>query len=135
FSATRARFLLRHPHASELWIGEKRIRNIAIHGGQILALDEIAVDDLVIVVGNMRERRPALPVAQRPASWHTVFQPAIHFDIATRIKRNSGFVNAEIIGIRNASGSREKVRAMKGLRTGGCFNGEDNFAVLLFYFL
>ena len=60
---------------------------------------------------------------------------SFHFDIATRIKRNSGFVNAEIIGVRNAAGGCEKVRATKGLRTGGCFNREDNFAVALFYFL
>src|ERR1700721_4448149 len=67
-AAAGARFLLRHPHASELWIGEKRIRNTPIYGRQILSLDKIAKDDLVIVVGNMRERRAALHVAARPDS-------------------------------------------------------------------
>ena len=134
-AAAGARFLLRHAYASELWIGEKRIRNVAIHSREILALDEIAVNDLVVVVGNVRERRTAFHVAERPDSRDAGLKLFVHFDVAARIERNSGFFNSEIVGVRDAAGGGEKVRAAKGLRTGCWLDGEGNFTVLLFDFL
>ena len=62
----RPRLPLGQADAAQLRVGEDGVGHQAVVGGEVLALDQVGVDDLVVVVGDVRERRAALDVAQRP---------------------------------------------------------------------
>src|SRR5690242_16996629 len=67
--ALRASLFSRHPHAAELWIGEHAIRDQPVFRVEIFPFYDVCIDDLKVVVGNMRESGPAFAIAECPDSW------------------------------------------------------------------
>ena len=84
------------PTPPKLRIGEDAVRYEPIFGGEIFFFDQIAVDDLKIVVRNVRESRAPIAIAERPDAGNVCFQAAIHFDKTIFIGFNAGFFETEI---------------------------------------
>src|SRR5439155_7971657 len=82
FETFGAGFLLGHANAAELRIGENAGRNEAIFNREIFPFHQIAVNNLEIVVGNVRESGAALAIAEGPDAGNIGLEPAVHFDVA-----------------------------------------------------
>src|SRR5256885_5188813 len=61
-----ASFFLGHADAAKLRVGEDAVRHGPISDREILPFHQIAVNDLEIVVGDVRESRTALAIAEGP---------------------------------------------------------------------
>ncbi len=108
FVAFRARFLFRYADDAELRIRENAIRHDAVFNREIFSFNEIAVNNLKIVVGNVREGRTSLAISQRPDAGNICFEAAIHFDKSIFVRDDAGFVEAEVACVWTAtSGSQE----------------------------
>src|SRR6266566_8906345 len=105
------RFLLSHSHATELGIGENRIGHEPVLSAQVLAFDQVPIDDLEVVVGDVSEGGAALHVAQGPDARDVRLQAAIDLDETTLLGLNSGLVQVQLVGVGLSSGSDKQVRA------------------------
>ena len=106
-----ASFAFGNSDASELGIGEKSVGEITVLDGLVFSLDEVGVDDLVVVIGNVGECRTALDIAERPNSRDVGFHSRIGFNIAAIVRGDSGFGQIQIGGVGLAAGSNQKMRA------------------------
>src|SRR6266852_3270841 len=82
-----------------------------IFGREILPFHQIAVNDLEIVVGDVRESRATLAIAEGPNARNVRLEAAVHFDRATLVPFDAGFIQAEIVRIRSASRGDQEMRA------------------------
>src|SRR5262249_50826690 len=96
--------LLGHADAPELRVGEHGVGHEPAVGRELLAFDQVAVDDLVIVVGDVRECRAALDVAQGPDARHVRLQPAVDADEAVAVQLHPGVLQPQVVGVRAAAG-------------------------------
>src|SRR5260370_2217924 len=106
-----AGFFFRHADAAELRIGEDAVRHGPIFGCEILSFHQIAVNNLEIVIGDVRESRAALAVAEGPNAWNVCLKAAIHFYKDTLAGFDSGLVEPEIVCIWTAPGGDQGMRA------------------------
>src|SRR6266404_2602634 len=114
FEAFSAGFLLGHANAAELRIGENTGRDEPVLNGEILPFHQIAVNDLKIVVGNVRECWAALAVAKSPDARNVCLQPTVHFNIAALVGFDACFVETEIVRVWKAAGGDQEMRAGDG---------------------
>src|SRR5215469_2083058 len=70
--------LFRHADSTKLRIGEDAVRHEAVIDREVLSLDQVRVDDLEVVVGNVGKGRSPLYIAQRPDAVHIRFEAAVH---------------------------------------------------------
>ena len=92
-------------------VGEDAVRHGPISDREILPFHQIAVNDLEIVVGDVRESRTALAIAEGPNTGNVRLEAAVHFDKATLVGFDAGFIEAEIVRISRASRGDQEMRA------------------------
>src|SRR5260370_26498674 len=92
----------------------------------------MAVNDLEMVVGDVRESRATLAIAEGPNARNVRLEAAVPFDRATLVPFDAGFIQAEIVRIRSASGGDQEMRA--GDAGWACSSAESKMdsAVLVF---
>src|SRR5206468_10488924 len=111
------RFLFRHSNATKLGIGENRIGHDPVLSAQVLAFDQVPIDDLEVVVGDVSESGTALDVAQGPDARDVRLQAAIDLDEAALVSLNSCLVQVQLVGAGLPSGGDQQVRADERGRT------------------
>ena len=77
----------------------------------MVVVEQVGGDDLVVVVGRVRERALAVAVAQRPDPRNVGAQLIINGDVAMRVDRDTGLVEPEIVGVRPTPDRDQKMRA------------------------
>src|SRR6266850_78960 len=108
FVAFRTRFFFRHADTAELGIGEQTVRHEAIVNREIFSFHEIAVNNLEIVVGNVRESGAAFAIAERPNSRDGGLEAAVYLDEAIFVRDDAGLVETELAGVwTTSSGDQE----------------------------
>lgn len=115
-SPARARLGLVHADAAQGGIHEEAIDGDPIeHAAPLLfedvALEEIARDDLVVVVGGVGEGAAPVALAERPHPGHAGLEPIVHLDRAIAAEAQASRVRAEIVGVRRAPHRDEEVAA------------------------
>src|SRR5437667_6096573 len=126
------RFLFRHSNSTELGIGENRIGHNSVVDGQALAFDQVPVDDLEVVVGDVSEGGTALDVAQGPDARDVRLQAAIDLDEPALVGLDSCLVQVQLVGAGLPSGSDQQVRADERGRTIAPVDREAYAAVFTF---
>jgi hypothetical protein len=127
-----AGFFFGEADAAELRIGKNTVGYEAVFCGQMLAFDEIAVDDLKIVVGDMREGGAAFAIAEGPEAGDIGFEAGIYVDKAALVGFNAGFVKIEVGGVRTAAGGDQEMGTGDVRGTAGGFEREGDAAVFVF---
>ena len=82
-----------------MWIDENRVGHEAFVGSCIAAFEQIRSDDAKVVVGNMRELRPAFDIAQRVHSRDVRLEFVIDLDISLLVRFNSSRREIQIFSI------------------------------------
>ena len=110
-AAGLAHFGLGHAAAAERRIGVERIGRDAVADAALLAVEQVRRDDLEVVIGGMRERAASVAVAEREDARHIGAQLIVDRDVAARVGRNAGLVEAEIVGVRPPPDREQQMRA------------------------
>ena len=101
----------RHANAAERWVDVHGVRLDAVRHPARIVIQQVGRDDLVVVVGRMRERASPIAIAQGPDAGDVGAQLLIDADIPARISLNAGLVQAEIIGIGYTPHCQQQMRA------------------------
>ena len=78
----------------------------------LLAVEQVRGHDLEVVVGGVGEGAAAVAVAERPDARHVGRELVVDRDVAARVDRDAGLVEAEIVGVR-AGGRPRAARASR----------------------
>ena len=96
FFSGGARLSFGDSNSPQLRVGEECVGEITVLDGLIFPFDQVGVDDLVVVVGDVGERWATLDVAQGPNSRDVGFHARIGLDVAAIVSGDSGFSELQI---------------------------------------
>src|SRR5438128_12614478 len=82
----RASFRFGQANPAQLWIDKDRIGHLTIGSRGVLLFEEIGADDTEIIIGNMRERRSALDVAECVDTIGRSFEAVVYLDEAASVR-------------------------------------------------
>ena len=99
-TAAGARFPLGHADASQRRIDEQAITENAVGYPTGFAVEQVAGDDLEIVVGRVSESASAVTVSKSPDARDVGLQLVVHLDVAVIIDGDPGALEPEVIGVR-----------------------------------
>src|SRR5215475_2670937 len=97
----------------------------------MIAVEEIVSDNLVVVVGSVRESATAITVSEGPDAGHAGLQLIVNEDVAAVVRRNASLVEVQVARIRNASHCQENMSAQYFRRTFLAIDADGNMAVAL----
>ena len=122
--------LLGHADAGERRVDVERVAVDTVRDAARVAVQEVGGDDLVVVVGGVREGAAAVALAQRPHAGDGGLQPVVHGDDAAPVDLDAGGVQAQVVGVRAPSHRQQQVRSDHA-RFPGCAvqRGGDRVAV------
>ncbi len=106
-----ASFFFGEAYTAELRIGEDAVRDEAVFNSQILSFDEIAVNNLEVIVRDVGERGAAFAIAESPNARNIGLEAAVHFDEAVLVGFNACFVEGETVGVGTATSGDQEMRA------------------------
>ena len=92
--------LLGHADAPQRRIDEQAITGNPVAHPAGFAVEQIAGDDLEIIVGRVSESASAVTVSKSPDARDVGLQLVVHLDVAAMIDGDSGAVEPEVIGVR-----------------------------------
>src|SRR5580658_657162 len=94
-------------------------------------VEEIVRNDLVVIIGSMREGTAAVAVPQRPDAGHVRLQLIIHGYVAAVVGGNSSLVQSQVAGVGSTSNSQQNVRAYNFRRTFFACKADGDAAIAL----
>ena len=100
-----------HAGSSQRRIRIKRVGVDAIGHATPITVQEVGGDDLIIVVGCVRESSPAVAFAQRIDAGHIGAELIVDLNITALIDRDAGLFQTEIIRVGRAADGEKQVRA------------------------
>ena len=103
-------------NAAEL-VGEDCAGDQAVVGYGGFSFNQVGVDDLVIVVRDVRKGRAALDISQGPDARHIRLQPIVHPDESLLINLHPGVLQSQVVRIGPASGGNQQVGSAHRLRS------------------
>src|SRR5678816_3111862 len=103
FATGRDRFRFGHSSATERWIDEQAISRNTIGNSARIVVQQVCSNDLVIVVGRVREGAFAVAIADSPDAGNVSSKLIINNDVALLVDSYARLVEAEVVGIRHAS--------------------------------
>ena len=106
----RSRLALAQSDARQWRVGEHAIRNQPITRAAVAA-GEVVANDPEIIHRRMRELRTAGALADRPDSGRARLQPLVDANIAAIVQLDPGHIEADPVGIRNATRGDQDVAA------------------------
>jgi hypothetical protein len=121
-AARLASLRLRQADPPERRVHEKGIRGDAVAHASRGALEQVRGDDLVVVIGRMREGTPPVAIAQRPDSLGTGGECLVHGDVASRVHGDTRPIEPEIVGVRPPTDGQQHVRANDDRLAGGAIH-------------
>src|SRR5439155_26784419 len=107
-AAGGARFRLRHADAAQLRVGEDAVGNQAALDAAVLSLDNVPIDDLVVVVGDVGEGGAALHVAEGVDAGDVRLQAAVDAHVAARVRLDAGVLQPQVVRVRAAAGGDQQ---------------------------
>ena len=75
------------------------------------AVEQVGGDDLEIVIGGVGECAAAVAVAHRPDAGDVRREAVVDRDVAARVGRDAGRVEAEVVGVRAAADGEQHMDA------------------------
>jgi len=122
----RAGFRFGEADAAELRVDEDGVGHETIGGGGAAVFEQIGAKDAEIIVGNVGEGGAALNVAEGVDVLRGGFELFVDADEAAGVGRDGGGGKIQCVGVGNASGGDEEVRAFDfaGLSGGAEFHGD-----------
>ena len=106
----RSCFTLTQSDARQWRVGEHAIRNQPVTRAAVAA-GEVVANDPKIIHGRMRELRTAGALADRPDCGRARLQPLVDANVAAIVQIDPGHIEADPVGIRNASRGDQDVAA------------------------
>ena len=103
---------LGHADARERRVGEQRVDGDAVGDAAPVVVEQVRGDDLVVVVGRVREGAAAVDVAQRPDARRAGAQLVVDVDVAAGIGRDPGAVEPQVVRVGLPSHGQQHVRAV-----------------------
>ncbi len=100
---------------------------------RFLPFNQVAVNDLKVVVGNVGEGRTAFHVTQRPNAGNIGLEPVIDLDRPVVPGRNTSVIEREVFRIGTPAGGHQKMRASDGQRTTSLLDRRDDLAIFLLH--
>jgi hypothetical protein len=97
---------MRQRRVGEHAIGDQPIARAAAATGEVVA------NDPKIVHGGVRELRAAGAFADRPDIWRTRFQALVDANVAAIVELDTGLLQADAVGVRNAARGNQNVAAL-----------------------
>src|SRR5262249_29191594 len=93
-------------------VGYEPIARAALSSGQVVP------DDTEVVAGHMRELRAASTIPHRPNAGRGGLQPVVDANISTRVQRDAGLVEPDVLRVRDAARRNQNVAAFDVLLAG-----------------
>ena len=112
-----ARRAQRHSAPAERGVDVQGVGLDAVRDPARLTVEKVGGDDLVVVVGRVRERAAAVAVAERPDRGHARAELVVDLHVAAVVDRDARALEAEVVRVRDAAGREEEVRAGDRLRS------------------
>src|SRR5947209_6863230 len=106
----RASFRFGQANPAQLWIDKDRIGHLTIVSRGVLLFEEISADDTEIIVRNMRERRPALDVAECVDGASRSFEAVVYLDEAAIVRFNPSRRKAQGVRVRRSPCGDQQMR-------------------------
>src|SRR6185503_6495026 len=89
---------------TQLRIGKDRVGDDPMVDGQVPALDQVGVDDLVVVVGDVSECRTSFDIPECPDTGYAGLQAAVYLHKAALVGFDSCLFQSQIPGGGGSSG-------------------------------
>src|SRR6266487_2898746 len=106
----RASFRFGQADPAQLRIDKDRIGHLTIVSRGVLLFEEISADDTEIIVRNMRERRPALDVAECVDGASRSFEAVVYLDEAAIVRFNPSRRKAQGVRVRRSPCGDQQMR-------------------------
>src|SRR5436190_23168504 len=106
----RASFRFGQANPAQLWIDKDRIGHLTIGSRGVPLFEEIGADDTEIIVRNMRERRPALDVAECVDGASRSFEAVVYLDEAAIVRFNPSRRKAQGVRVRRSPCGDQQMR-------------------------
>src|SRR5215469_12253008 len=125
FDTVPPRLLFISSDPRKLRIGEHAEGNETTVRGAISAV-EVRMNDAVVVIADVSKLRAAGAIAHRPDVLSGGFQSIVDLDVAIGVELDSGALEADVLGVRFAAGSDQKVGAFDGPVAAGMIDKDSN---------
>ena len=99
-----ARLGLGHADAPERWVDVPRVAIDAVGHPPRGVVQQVAGDDLVVVVGGVGKGAAAVALAERPHPRHAGLQGVVHLDVAASVHRVAGRLQPQVVGVGTTGG-------------------------------